>query len=137
MASPSNDVPYCLLPSCKTLETFDEQFRRKCPKNPIFDTSSPLIPGLRFFFQNPSHVTFFTWSTPNFMQSFRKNYRAVSEIFKDRHTDGQTQGPQRRLLRTPSTKPGVQRDIWKELLNANKTKYTVDPWVYFLMEASE
>ena len=31
------------------LKTFNDQFPRKCPKTPIFDTQSPLIPRLRFF----------------------------------------------------------------------------------------
>ena len=31
-----NDVPYCTLPSCKKLETFNDQFLRKWPKTWIF-----------------------------------------------------------------------------------------------------
>ena len=38
MAPPLDDGPYCLLSSCEKLETFNEWFRRKCPKTPIFDT---------------------------------------------------------------------------------------------------
>ena len=34
----SNDVPYCPLPSCKKLETFNDWFPRKCQKTRIFNT---------------------------------------------------------------------------------------------------
>ena len=36
MAPSSNNAPYCLLTSCKKLETFNEQFWRKCPKFTAF-----------------------------------------------------------------------------------------------------
>ena len=32
MAPHSNDAPYCPLPSCKKLETFNDRFPRKCQK---------------------------------------------------------------------------------------------------------
>ena len=38
MAPHSNDAPYCHLLSCKKLETFNDLFPRKCPKNQIFNT---------------------------------------------------------------------------------------------------
>ena len=41
------------------------------------------------------------------MQKIKKILGVVSEIFKDRRTDGPTDG-EGRLLRTPSGKPGVQ-----------------------------
>ena len=44
MAPPSGVALYCLLPSCKKLETLNEQFRRKRPKTPIL-TLNPLITG--------------------------------------------------------------------------------------------
>ena len=49
MTPHTNDDPYWLLPSCKKLEIFNERFPRKCLKNKIFDTYSPLIPRLSFF----------------------------------------------------------------------------------------
>ena len=57
MAPHSNDAPYCLLPSCKKLKTFNDRFPRKYPKKTIFDTWSPFIPRLRFFLQfRPCHL---------------------------------------------------------------------------------
>ena len=38
MAPYSNDAPYCPLPSCKKLETFNDRFLKKCKKTRIFDT---------------------------------------------------------------------------------------------------
>ena len=34
----SNDAPYCPLPSCKKLETFNDWFPKKCQKTRTFDT---------------------------------------------------------------------------------------------------
>ena len=77
-------------------------------KNPNFWHLIPLNPRVKIFFQNSGRVTFFTWLTPNFMQSFRKIEWAVSEIFKDGRTDRLTDGitgrlsdGQGRLLCTP------------------------------------
>ena len=67
----------------------------------------PLTHQIKIFFQNFDRVTFFTLLTPNFMQSFRKNFLAVSEISKDGQTDGRTDG-QGRLLWTPMGRPMVQ-----------------------------
>ena len=47
-----------------------------------------LNPRIKIGFQNSGCVTFFTLLTLNFMQGFRKNEWAVSEIFKDGRTDG-------------------------------------------------
>ena len=41
-------MPYCLLPSCKRLKTFNDWFWKKCRRTLIFDIQSPLIPGLGF-----------------------------------------------------------------------------------------
>ena len=91
------------------------------------------------FFKIPAMSLFFTLLTPNFMQSFRKNEWAVSEIFKDGRTNWQTDW-QGRLLRTPSGKPWVQ-NFWKKnssqklqnigALNSNYLFHIYDNSIHF------
>ena len=104
MASHSNDAPYCLLPSCKKLETFNDQFPRKFPKTNIINT----------FFKIPAMSLFFTLFTPPSPSC--KNLEKTNEGYSktDEHTDGQTD-EQGRLLRTPSSKAGSK--IRKVTLN--------------------
>ena len=56
------------------------------------------------FFQKSGSVTFVPLWCTNFMQKIRKILRAVSEIFKDRRTNGQMDGRTRAI----TGKPGVQ-----------------------------
>ena len=65
---------------------------------------SPICDPMTFF-QKPGSVTFVPLWSPNFMQSFRKIVRAVSEIFKDERAFGPIDR-QGRLLRTPRVNPG-------------------------------
>ena len=51
MGPHSDDTLHCLLSSCKQLEHFSGQFPTKCSKSQFFDTLSPLIHRLRFFFK--------------------------------------------------------------------------------------
>ena len=83
----ADDVPYCLLVSYKNFETFNEPSQRKCPKIQIFDTKSPLIPGLRFFFKILAISLFLLyWPSTSCKISEKANELSL-EIFK---TDGQT-----------------------------------------------
>ena len=87
----SNDAPYCLLPSCKKLENFNDRFQRKWSKTTIFDTWSHLLPGLRFFSKfRPCH--FFYYIDPQLHTKFRKktNEWSLRYIKTDRQTHWQT-----------------------------------------------
>ena len=64
----SNDAPYCLLPSCKILEIFEDQIRTKCPKCTIF-FSKILVKPLFYFID------------PNFMQNFRTIYPPIIPLW--------------------------------------------------------
>ena len=81
MASYTNDAPYCLLPSCKKWETFDEWF----PEN----VRKPKL--LTLFFQNWGCSTFFTLLTPNFMYNFGETNEQSLRYLKTDH--GRTNVP--------------------------------------------
>ena len=73
-------------------------------KNPIFDTQSPSIPGLRFFSKfRPCYFLHFI--DPQHQAKFQK--KLMSSLTRYLKTEQRT-NRQGRLLRTPSGKPGVQ-----------------------------
>ena len=96
MAPHSNDAPYCPLPSCKKLETFDDQFPRMI-KNPNFWHLIPLNPRIRIFSRNSGHE-----KTNKLSLRYSK-----SDWGMDRQMNRQTDS-QGRSLWTLSGKIGVQ-----------------------------
>ena len=78
MTAHSNDAPYCPLPLCKKLETFNNWFPRNV-KKPQFLTLIPLNPQIKsFVYFGP--VTFFTLLPPNFMQNLAKLMSGLGDI---------------------------------------------------------
>ena len=100
MVSYSNDAPYCLLPSCKKLESFNGQFCRKCKKKTNF---RHLIPRLRLFFKIPAlSLSLLYWPLTSCKIS------ETTEISKD----GRADYGQGWLHKTPLDKFGSKIDIW-------------------------
>ena len=72
MTPHSNDAPYCPVPPCKKLETFNDQFGENV-QNPNLWHLIALDVRIKIFFHYSGRVIYFDLLTPNFMQSFRKN----------------------------------------------------------------
>ena len=127
MAPPSNDVPYCLLPSCKKSETFKELFRRKCHKTQIFDTWSPLIPGLRLFFKIPAMSLFsLYWPLTTRKVSEKTNERFLRYLKTEGHTE--TQSDKGNLLRTLWVNPGSKIFVFKKSTLLSQTSSFRKMW---------
>ena len=86
LASYSNDSPYCLLPSCKRLETFNERFGGKMPKNPTFWHLIPLNPWIKILFFKNMAVSLFLlyWPLTSCIISEKTNERSL-RYFKTDH----------------------------------------------------
>ena len=102
MTPHSNDAPYYPPPSCKKLETCNDQFPSKCPKTLIFDTWSHLIPRL-IFFSNSGYVTFFLiyWPLTSCKVSEKTNEWSLRYLKTDTQTDGRTHRPTRVITKDP------------------------------------
>ena len=105
MAPYSNDAPYCPLPSCKKLETFNDRFPRKCQK-------PQLNPQIKIFFKIQAVSLFLLYGPATSCKiSEKTNERSPRYLKTDRRTDGQTDkgdyyGPQ--WVNPGSNKTGVQ-----------------------------
>ena len=123
MAPHSNDAPYCPLPSCKKLETFNGQFPRKCPKTRIFLYLIPLNPRIKTFFQNCGRVTFLLyWPTTSCKVSEKINDRSLRYLKTDRLKAGQPDkgdyyGPQR-------VNPGSKKNCLKRITSEGNLSLT-------------
>ena len=109
MALFSNDARYCLLSSCKKLESFNGRFPRKCQKTQIFTLNTQI----KFCFKIPTVSLFLLhWPATSCKLSEKTNEQSLRYLKTDRQTNGrthrQTNGPQGQLLRTPTGKTGVQ-----------------------------
>ena len=73
---------------------------------------SPICDHPRFFLKNQALSLLYPYGALTSCKKLEKTYELSLRYLKtDEHTDGRTQGPQGRLLRTPTGKPGVQNSV--------------------------